>query len=93
MKVVKIVALLLFAFIAWMNVTPGHFQSEYCGCGVGYYTENDLKQQEKLAHSGYPKTVGEGSFTMTFTEPPCPICAANPSGLFLSLFSLVDFNK
>lgn len=92
MKVFKIILLLLITFIVWMNVTPGHFRSEYCGCGTGYFTENNIKEQEDRTLSDYPKTIGEGSLNLTLTGPACPQCGVNPSW-FLRLFSLVDFNK
>jgi hypothetical protein len=57
-------------FVVWMNLTPGHFQVEYCGCGIGYFTEKEMKEQEVRANQLYPTNGKPGSFI----KSACPMC-------------------
>lgn len=54
-KVVLFFSTLLLVFIAWMNLTSGHFQPD-CLCGVSYTTKEEVNNCKKIVFIACPTT-------------------------------------
>src|SRR3989304_9955226 len=69
----SVFSIVLLLFSVWMNFTPGHFQREYCGCKVGYFTFEEMRVQEVRANQIYPVNGQYGEYE----KPQCPVCYGN----------------
>lgn len=83
---VVILLIPVIVFVAWMNLTPGHFQFYKCSCIIAYLNQqqiNVFKENEKKLGYDICNVVG--------------VCAINTKDILLNLLlafsSNFDLNK